>query len=190
MKEKKLDLRIQKTKKNLYESLLYLMETETFEKIKVSDICQHALVNRSTFYAHFEDKYMLLDSLIADLIDNLKKHLSENKNISSSKEYYMQVMELLFAHIEEKREIYKLIIVNNKNSIAMDMIYGALNDDILQRIKKENNKENEVVPADFAAQFYLGAIFSIGMEWIKGCYKYTKEEIIKYVNELLMLSFY
>lgn len=190
MKPKKIDLRIQKTKKNLYEALLHLMETEFFEKIKVSDICGKALVNRSTFYAHFEDKYMLLDSLIADLIDSLKQQLSKNKNISSSKEYYMQVMKLLFDHIEEKKEIYKLIMVNNKNSIAMDMIYSALNDDILQRVKKENNQKNEVVPADFAAQFYLGAIFTIGMEWIKGNYKYTKEEIVKYVNELLMLSFY
>ena len=52
---KKVDLRIIKTKKNLYEGLLSLMKERTFEEIKVSDICNAALTNRSTFYDHFSD---------------------------------------------------------------------------------------------------------------------------------------
>ena len=40
---KKVDLRIIKTKKNLYEGLLTLMKERTFEEIKVSDICNAAL---------------------------------------------------------------------------------------------------------------------------------------------------
>lgn len=188
MKEKKLDLRIQKTRKNLYEALLYLMEENAFEKIKVSDICEKALVNRSTFYAHFEDKYMLLDSLITDLIDNLKQDLNK-KSISSTKEYYIEVMKLLFDHIEEKREIYKLIMIHNKNSIAMDMIYGTLNDVMMQRVKEQKIKEYKI-PIDFIIKFYLGAIFNVGMEWIKGYYTYSKEDMITYVEKLLTVSFF
>ena len=55
--EKKTDLRIIKTKKVIYEALIDLMKEKTFEEIKVSDICNKALINRSTFYAHYEDKY-------------------------------------------------------------------------------------------------------------------------------------
>ena len=71
MRSRKTDLRIIKTKKNLYESLLYLMKEKPFEELKVSEICENALVNRSTFYSHFDDKYDLLDSLICDLKDSL-----------------------------------------------------------------------------------------------------------------------
>ena len=45
---KKIDLRILKTKRNLYEGLLTLMKEKTFEEIKVSDICSKAMINRST----------------------------------------------------------------------------------------------------------------------------------------------
>ena len=64
--EKKIDLRIIKTKKNIYDAFISLMSEKTFEEIKVSEICDRALINRSTFYSHFDDKYTLFDSLISD----------------------------------------------------------------------------------------------------------------------------
>ena len=51
------DLRVIKTKNALFETLTNLMKEKTFEEIKVSDICNKALINRSTFYAHYNDKY-------------------------------------------------------------------------------------------------------------------------------------
>ena len=74
---KKEDLRVTKTKMNLYEALMKLMKEKTFEEIKVSDICNVALTNRSTFYDHFADKYELLDSLINDLEKDLIKKLED-----------------------------------------------------------------------------------------------------------------
>lgn len=185
MEEKKIDLRIIKTKRNLYEALLTLMEEKTFEEIKVSDICSKALINRSTFYAHFDDKYTLLSDLIKDLKTNLKEELLKNKNISNSKQYYMAVIELLLDHMEEKRKIYTSIMIHNKNSIAMDMIYDTLNEDISKRIEEEGNKKYNNIPSDFIAKFYLGAIFNVGMEWIKNTEKYTREDIIEYLKCLI-----
>ena len=63
MKEKT-DLRVVKTKNVLYNSLIELMKEKEFEEIKVSDICTKALINRSTFYAHYQDKYELLQDFL------------------------------------------------------------------------------------------------------------------------------
>lgn len=60
----KIDLRIIKTKKVLFDALVTLMKKKNFDKIKISDICEVALINRSTFYAHYQDKYDLLIALI------------------------------------------------------------------------------------------------------------------------------
>ena len=58
------DLRTIKTKKNLYDALILLMKQTNFENIKVAYICKYALVNRSTFYNHYQDKYDLLDDFM------------------------------------------------------------------------------------------------------------------------------
>lgn len=184
---KKIDLRILKTKKNLYETLILLMKEKTFETIKVTDICEKALVNRSTFYSHFDDKYDLLNNLIADLKKNLAKELDKNQKISTTKEYYLEMIKIFLTHAEEKKEIYASIMINNKNGISMDMIYDALNEDITKHLEIEKEK-NSQIPIEIIAKFYLGAVFNLGMEWLTNK-KYTKKEIITYLDKLLPDNF-
>ena len=64
----------EKNNKNLYHHLnrdqraqieiLINENDKTFEEIKVSDICKKALINISTFYSHYNDKYELLLNFI------------------------------------------------------------------------------------------------------------------------------
>lgn len=182
MKEKKKDLRVIKTYKVLYDALLELLENSPFEDIKVSDICEKALINRSTFYSHFSDKYELLYSYIQDLKIILKDELNKNKNISGSKEYYLELISILLNHIEDKKQIYLSIMVNNKNSIIVDMIYDALNEEVSNRLLQDNNIKN--VPTDIVTGFYLGAIANVGIIWLSNS-NYTKEEILNYLDKLI-----
>ena len=167
MKNEKQDLRIVRTKKFLYEALVQLLKEKTFEEIKVSDICEYAIINRSTFYAHYSDKYDLLSSFIQDLRLSLAAELEKNKNISTSKEYYLEMLRLFFGHVDEKREFYSAIMVNNQNSIIMDMIYDTLNEDIRKNIEKNGTVVSKSVPSDIVAKFYLGAVCNVGIEWLK-----------------------
>ncbi len=60
------DPRVTRTRKLLIEAFLDLMAEKPFEAITVQDITARATVNRATFYAHFADKYALVDDLIRD----------------------------------------------------------------------------------------------------------------------------
>ena len=177
----KLDLRIVKTNNTLYEALVLLLKEKTFEEIKVSDICQKALVNRSTFYSHFNDKYELFMSLI----NNLKQELETDlKSIDETnlKNYYLKLIEIFLNHIEGKENIYRSILINNRNSIIMDMIYDTITEDINSKIK-QNDKN---VPNDIFTSYYLGAIVNVGVEWFKNDKKYSKEEILDYLDKLMV----
>lgn len=61
---KKEDLRVQKTRKALQDALHELVEQHSFSKLSVYDLCERALVSRSAFYVHYQDKYDLLDRLL------------------------------------------------------------------------------------------------------------------------------
>lgn len=182
---KKIDLRIIKTKKNLYEGLLTLMKERTFEEIKVSDICSAALTNRSTFYDHFSDKYELLDSLINDLEEDLVSKLEENENYNNAKEYYMQMIEIFFDHISNNINVYSLVLKKNNNSIVMDMANDAIYRDVENHIRKSNKILNTEIPVEIISKFYVSAVINVCLEYIKFPNKYEKEDILKYLDALL-----
>lgn len=135
MDEKKRDLRIIKTKKALYNAFEELMKSKPFEQIKVSDICNEALINRSTFYDHYADKYDLLEEYINSLKDSLTEEITKENNIEkNTKEYYIEIIKLLLLHIQKKRDTYIAIMINNRNSITNDILYDILNRAIINQI--------------------------------------------------------
>ena len=57
----KLDPRVKRTRQMLDQAFVSLLAEKGFDAVSVQDITARAGVNRATFYAHFEDKYKLLD---------------------------------------------------------------------------------------------------------------------------------
>ncbi|MDD3229470.1 MAG: hypothetical protein PHE09_09670, partial [Oscillospiraceae bacterium] len=55
--------RFQDNEKKIQECLVAMLDTQDIGQITVRSICQMANINRTTFYAHYQDVYDLLDKL-------------------------------------------------------------------------------------------------------------------------------
>lgn len=183
--KEKTDLRIVKTKKILFNALLNLMKAKSFEKIKVSDICEEALVNRSTFYAHYDDKYELLIDLFEERKLSLLKVLEDNENKAFSKEYLMELLSILIDHIEESKEIYSAILANNRNGILIDFLIDAIEKDVSERLKGNSEIKASDLPLDIIVKFYAGGLINIGIDCITRTKKYSKKELLLYIDKLI-----
>lgn len=65
------DLRSVKTKKALYAAMSSMLTKHSFRKITIKGICEEAFISRAAFYAHFVDKYDLLEHWITKLRPDL-----------------------------------------------------------------------------------------------------------------------
>jgi AcrR family transcriptional regulator len=63
MTQEKTDPRILRTRKLIMDSFITLSGEKEFKDITIKDITTEAMVNRATFYYHFEDKYDLLEKV-------------------------------------------------------------------------------------------------------------------------------
>jgi AcrR family transcriptional regulator len=63
--DEKLDPRVKRTRSLILGAFSDLLAQKDFESITVQDVTDKAQVNRATFYAHFTDKYKLLDTWIS-----------------------------------------------------------------------------------------------------------------------------
>ncbi|KOY12646.1 TetR/AcrR family transcriptional regulator [Paenibacillus xylanivorans] len=58
------DPRVIRTRQLLQDAFLSLLQHQDFDSLTVGDITEKATVNRATFYAHFTDKFAILDSTV------------------------------------------------------------------------------------------------------------------------------
>ena len=73
-----MDLRIKKTKRAIRSAFYELIKEKPLEKITVREIAERAEINKTTFYAHYETVYDLVDQLeqeaVAEVISQLNTH--------------------------------------------------------------------------------------------------------------------
>ena len=65
--DEKLDPRVRRTRGLILQAFNDLLSEKNFENVSVQDVTDKAQINRATFYAHFQDKYALLDFSIQQM---------------------------------------------------------------------------------------------------------------------------
>lgn len=67
------DLRVRRTRKLLQQALIEGAVEKGFAALTVRDITERAMVNRSTFYRHYLDKYDLLEQHLNEIYEALEQ---------------------------------------------------------------------------------------------------------------------
>ena len=62
---------------SLQEALLVLLGEQPYHKISVTDLSERSGLTRSTFYAHFQTKDELLESILEEILDQFFGYLYE-----------------------------------------------------------------------------------------------------------------
>lgn len=88
MTQSKTDPRILRTRKLIMDSFIELSRKKEFKEISVKDITTKAMINRATFYYHFEDIYDLLEKVLSEVLlinlngDTYQDELNEEALVS------------------------------------------------------------------------------------------------------------
>ena len=94
------------------------------------------------------------------------------------------MIKLLLEHLDSKKDIYSSILLINRSGIIVDILIDVAVKDINKRIEIDNIHKGNV-PTNIFVKFYLGAVTSVILEWLNNKNKYTKQEILDYLNELI-----
>ena len=188
MMKKKEDLRVRKTKANLYKGLLKMLEQKSFEDIKIIDICNVSLINRSTFYDHFNDKYELLSSYLKDVSERLADNLVssiQDKKYTSVKSYYLAIIKahLDYLYNDVSRAASVKIIKNNLHSVASDMLVDFTLSIVINNLK-ENYVNESNMPIEVISSFYVNAATEVCLNYITD-ENFNQKELFSYLEQLI-----
>ena len=175
----KYDLRVQKTHKLLIEALFKLLETKPFENIKLNEICEEAMIHKTTFYNHFSDKYELLKFAITELQKSMIKQT--NTTNSDLITYYLDLDRLYMNHIKENKNFYRSILLDTENSICLNIFYDMFVKDIENKLKNINLN----IPTNYFLSYHVNGVFQVIKEWFKKGMIEDEDTMINYLKSLL-----
>lgn len=126
MEGSSVDRRVRYTKRALTDALIDLMHDNHISKISVKALCAAADVNRSTFYAHFQNQYDLLSHIEAEVLDDLKASLltrgeSRTRDVERILEYAQENADLFIMLLEESDGSFQQQIMELAHLVDLQM---------------------------------------------------------------------
>ena len=117
-----MDLRIVKTKKNIRQAFLELRSENALEKIKVKKLCELALINKTTFYKHYQDIYALSEEIEDETILSIMSSFEHMNSLFADPDGFMK--ELYYAF--KSHEDLIMILFSERMNILIDKVEKQL----------------------------------------------------------------
>lgn len=103
-----LDIRIEKTERAIKQAFMTLRNQKPMEKIKVKELCDLACINKSTFYAHYQDIYALANAMEEEMVQKVVASLPQLTSDDISERTEWLTREMFRAFVEHQDEINTL----------------------------------------------------------------------------------
>lgn len=132
-----MDIRIEKTEKSIKNAFLELRSQKALEKISVKELCELACINKSTFYAHYNDIYSLSETLERDTINSMLMSMSKDiEYTSDNPEAFTRELCLAFAsHIS----LINILFSGREQSNLANQLETAIKEAIYEKYPEHKN---------------------------------------------------
>lgn len=183
-----------KTEDKIKKAFIQLMKAG-FDNLTVRDITDLAKINRSTFYAHYTDKYELLDHYETSVLKSLSETL--NNNLNSLMKYQdakkdieaYPVIDLIMRYIESESDLIRVLIVIPSFKSKIRNILRQVIDKGLY-LNKGNDKTVGLIPNDYAYEIIVSGLLNTIEYWLSKDNPETKDEIVDIIMKTRYLSPY
>ncbi|MFC4808111.1 TetR/AcrR family transcriptional regulator [Paenibacillus sp. GCM10023250] len=188
------DRRIHKTRQHISTAFLSLCEKKQFDTIVVKDITEAADVSRSTFYAHFKDKYDLLDQIVNLKLTELLNRYETNKNAVLRYVPHQEAPDpyftLLFEHLTEHAAAYRVLLLRLPESGFEAKLSKTVLNTVAMRIDSNRMDQKQPIPLDILLESMTLWITGTAVSWLKQGMIYSPNYMAIQLSRLAAMGFY
>ena len=160
------------------EALIELLEKKDLEYITVKEICEHAEINRSTFYKHYQDVYDLMEKLENEAVEAFEKLLDsyvQNETVPA--------LVTLLTSLRENRELLLPLLANSSNDDFMKRLTDACSGYALSHLTPEADYTSN--PKQAAVYAYLaGGTSGIISNWLETGTQEPPQQVAELIQSL------
>lgn len=160
---KKVDTRVQFTKMKLREAILELLKDKPIDQVTIKEICDKAVLNRGTFYLHYDSPVGLLRDVENQFLEENAKLLQTFLKRAENRE--SNIIEALFASIKTNGDLVCILLGPHGDPNFAGEIFDGMRDGILDQWQVE-------FPAyaredlDFVFEYVLAGSTRLILNWL------------------------
>ena len=171
-----------RTRRDIIMAMERLLSEQKFEVITINDICQEALITRSTFYRYFLDKYELTEALIQYLGERDLIMLDQGSLIAQVTKFVdknVKIINNLNPSNQHKMNFYVEFVKLVENSLQayFEINHDHQDDPFIRLFQSVDDR-------DLWIKFVAGGLSSIIINNPNPDDHFRQKEIIDFISEL------
>lgn len=182
--------KFENTASKMRRAFLTLLETKDFEQITIMDVCKKAEVNRSTFYAHYDNTYDLLKESFESIISNFQNEcdfdnpvdITDMRNLSKEDLNFVSPKYLLpyLIYIQKHKRLYR-IYTENARTFETNKMDDYMIENIFAPIYAKHGV-TDIKLISYMQRFFLKGIDTIINEWVRN----DCEDDVAFICEIII----
>lgn len=192
MRDHHTDLRVVRTREAIRNALMDLVEEKGFEAVTVKDITTKANINRGTFYAHYQDKFDLINKWIEEVTQQIHNIINQempkfiaNLESNSKPITLIPVFPLVIEYIYENNRFMKAVL-SSKGDLTFqtklkDLMWKILFENIPNELIKE---EKLLVPKQYLFAYISSAHIGLIQQWLNSGMIETPQEMAQILSTI------
>jgi len=195
MADKKVDRRINRTRRALREAMLSLILEKGYDAVTVDEIAVRADVSRSTFYLHYRDKEDILLENLEAIVDDLLVQFNglpllawKTPSDSDTLDHLTPIL-LVFKHAGENIDLYRILLrgegASRIQTHMRQIIITTVINHLREKVMDEGITFQPVIPLEVFANFFAGSLLGMITWWLENELPYPPEEMAAMFQRLV-----
>ena len=176
------DLRIVKTRTNIKNSLIDLLAEKNVSKITVTELAEKAMINRKTFYRHYNTVQDVVDDINYDIINDVISHAKKSDRDGNN---LVNQLNFIGLSIVENKEQINKILKNSPEVFGSGRSVELLKRFIEVSIRPVLNFKNET-KLKYLVEFVVSGFISVYVRWFNDGCAASSEKLADAVNEFVL----
>jgi AcrR family transcriptional regulator len=189
MSHNTLDLRVRRTRKLLRNALVDLIEEKGYESLKVSEIADRAMINRATFYRHYNDKADLLTHCMDDAFKELKANAAPPHTAAGDLDHSAPGTNLhaMLQHVANNINFYRIMLGPDAPGAFVNRLRAFLREVSAERWQMvAPHAEGPHLPSALVVSFVASAYIGVIVWWVERDCQVSVEQMAKHLERLTL----
>lgn len=181
-----MDLRIQKTYRALKEAFTGLMEEKRYDDIAIAELCERAMIRRTTFYKHFANKDEFFVFYIGTLHDELYARIEGSPGSETIEQCSSRMLDELVGFLIEHEKLVDNVFASPSAPMLFNELELLVSRQVAKNICELGSPASSEEVESIAALYGAGMLSMIKRWWLRGRDAGTLDAVSRVLDKVVV----